>query len=349
MLLLRLNLLFAVPLLWAAGVRADDALAIRVPTVQVQPASGDASIVVDAVLEPVHKATVTAQLGGNVLALRVQAGERVRRGQALVRLDDREVRAGTERSDAALAQAQAALRNAQQQQARTRDLQRSGFVSVAALDGVDNQVRAAQAAVEQARAAQAQARVAQGFAELVAPFDGVVLLTHVQAGDLALPGRPLVTLYQPGQLRAVAQVPASRVAQLGAAREVFVQMPDGQRLTPLARDMQPTADPVSQTVEWRLPLPASAAQLRPGQQARVHATVAGGGQAATGLALPARAILQRGELTAVYVATDQGFRLRAVRVGPVNGEQIEVLAGLRPLERVALDPVRAGLAGAQAQ
>lgn len=347
---LRVRLSLAVVLLACVGARATQAQEIRVPTVQVAVADAAARLELDAVLEPVHQATVTAQVGGNVLAVRVQAGDRVRRGQPLVRLDDREVRANSERSDAAVAQAQAELRNAQQQYARSRELQRSGFVSAAALDSAQNQVRAAQAAVDQARAGQAQARVSQGFAELAAPFDAVVLATHVQGGDLALPGRALLTLYQPGLLRAVAQVPASRVALLSAAREVSVQMPDGQSLIPTARDMQPTADPVSQTVQWRLPLPAAAANLRPGQVARVHASVvAPGSKVAPNPALPATAILRRGELTAVYVATQQGFRLRAVRVGPGDGVLVEVLAGLRVGERVALDPVRAGLSGAQPQ
>jgi hypothetical protein len=59
-------------------------------------------------------------------------------------------------------------------------------------------------------------------------------------------------------------------------------------------------------------------------------------------------VLRRGELTAVYVALPQGFALRAVRIGPVAGDTVDVLAGLRAGERVALDPVRAGLQGAVA-
>ena len=191
--------------------------------------------------------------------------------------------------------------------------------------------------------------MSQSFAALTAPFDAVVLTTHVQAGDLALPGRALVTIYQPGLLRAVAQGPASRVGLLNAASQVTVVLPDGQRLTPTTRDMQPTADPVSQTVEWRLPLPAAAGNLRPGQMVRVQAQTAVPtirDSASDRLSLPARSILHRGELTAVYVAGANGFLLRAIRVGPVHGDTVDVVTGLRAGERVSLDPVRAGLPGA---
>lgn len=335
-----------------AGAATADPAGIRVPTIAVSHADTGPVLDFDAVLEPQRQATVTAQVGGSVLALRVKAGDPVRKGQPVVRLDDREMRANTARGDAAVAQAQAELRNAQQVRDRNRELRKSGFLSAAALDGADNQVKSAEAALGQARAARTQASVAQGFADLVAPFDAVVLATHVEVGDLALPGRALVTLYQPGRMRAVAYVPASRVSALAALSDVQVVLPDGQALVPLAREMQPTADPVSQTVEWRLPLPAAAAGLRPGQQVRVRATGAVGikdAQIANRLVVPLEAILRRGELTAVYVATTNGFVLRAVRVGAAGADTVDVLAGLRAGERIALDPVRAGMSGAIAE
>lgn len=335
----------------AAAAGAADPAAVQVPTTLVGSTVAQASMELDAVLQPVRQATVTAQVGGNVVALRVKAGDKVKRGQALVRLDDREVRANTARSDAAVAQAEAELRNARQVLERNRALKKEGFISQAAIDNADNQMQAAQAAVQQAQAARAQATVAQGFADLVAPFDAVVLATHVETGDLALPGRALVTLYEPGRMRAVAQVSVSRVAMVTAAGEVQVVLPDGQSLTPTAREMLPTADPVTQTVEWRLALPATGAVLRPGQTARVLTRTAGAAAQATAsarLSLPAQAILRRGELTAVYVALPQGFALRAVRVGQVTGGVVDVLSGLSAGERVAMDPVRAGLQGATA-
>ena len=333
-----------------ASARAADPVAVRVPTVAVGSAAGATALTIDAVLQPVRQATVTAQVGGAVLALRVKAGDRVRSGQPLVRLDDREVRANTARSDAAVAQAEAEWRNASQVLERNRALKKEGFISQAAIDNADNQVQAAQAAVRQAQAARTQASVAQGFADLVAPFDAVVLATHVETGDLALPGRALVTLYEPGRMRAVAQVSASRVQLASTAADVRVVLSDGQSFTPSAREMLPTADPVSQTVEWRLLLPASATALRPGQMAQVlvRSTQPDTASAGARLSVPVQAVLRRGELTAVYVAGPTGFALRALRVGPVSGGLVEVLSGLRAGERIALDPVRAGLAGATA-
>ena len=103
---------------------------------------------------------------------------------------------------------------------------------------------------------------------------------------------------------------------------------------------------MSQTIEWRLELPPEAAQtLLPGQQVRVRFAA---GQTQR-MVVPISAVLRRGELTAVYVASGKGFVLKAVRLGADHGpDGVEVAAGLSAGDLVALDPVRAGLAGATA-
>ena len=207
-----------------------------------------------------------------------------------------------------------------------------------------------QAGRDAANAGARQSSLAQGYTRVTAPYDGWVLQTLSEAGDLAVPGKPLMTLYAPLPLRAVVQVPASRGEAARAASRVEVQLPgaDGatQWVNPSSRSVMPAADPVSQTIEWRLELPSNAVRgVVPGQQVRVRFV---GGQAER-VVVPASAILRRGELTAVYVATASGFALKAVRLGPDHGSAgVEVLAGLVADDRVALDPVRAGLAGARA-
>lgn len=348
---------------------------VTVPTVAVGAAAPGGGFQMEGVLQARQQATVSAQVSGRVLALSVKAGDRVRAGQPLLRLDERELQAGLASGDAAVAQSQAALLQAEQNAQRTRDLRAQGFVSAAAQDTVQAQLKAAQAALQQAEAGRSQARVARGFASVVAPFDGVVQSTQVDVGDLATPGRPLLTLYAPGRLRAVVQVPASRAAAARAAPQVELMLPGGLRLTPTGRTELPGTDAVSQTIEWRLDLPATStatsaattagtrpaddaaaaiALLQPGQPVQVRFAAAAPGGAATppaGLSIPSSALLQRGELTAVYAVQGDRFVLKSVRVGASQGSgptaQVSVLAGLKAGERIATDPVRAGLAGAR--
>jgi RND family efflux transporter MFP subunit len=339
---------------------------VPVPTVVVGTASAARVAEFDATLQAVQQSTVAAQVPGNVLALLVKAGDRVRAGQPIARIDERDVQAALARGDAGVAQAEAELRNARMAAERTRELRTQGFVSQAALDTAETQLKAAQAGAAQAQAARSQAALARSFAGVTAPFDAIVLATHLEPGDLAAPGRPIATLYAPGRLRASVQVPASLSALARQAAKVEVQLPssagaaaasEGRWIEPAGRTELPGADAVAQTVEWRLELPAAASTgLAPGMAVRVRftaaptASVAGPGAAdAPRLVIPAAAVLRRGELTAVYAVQGSQFVLKPVRLGARQGTQVEVVAGLKAGERIALDPVRAGLGGAAAQ
>lgn len=341
---------FAVSLAVLAGapvlVRAQNSVAV--PTVQIGARAVSSGYEIDGVIEPVKQSTIAAQASGRVLRLLVKMGDPVKAGQLLATIDDSETAVGVQRSAAQLAQAEAELRNAKTHYERSRELRAQGFVSQAALDMAETQYKAAQAGQSQATAGARASALNQGYTRVTAPYDGWVLQTHVDAGDLAVPGKPLVTVYAPQPLRAVVQIPASQADSARAAQEVLVQLTAvngaSQWVQPVKRSTMPAADPVSQTVVWRLDLaPSAAEKLLPGQQVRVR-FVAGQAQRTV---VPAQAVLRRGELTAVYVAGERGFVLRAVRLGADHGaEGVEIVAGLAAGERVALDPVRAGLAGA---
>lgn len=329
----------------SAPARAAD-----VPLVTAQATGAGLSLTLEGHLEPLRQATVSAQLSGNLTALLVKAGDRVKAGQAIARIDDRDAQAGLQRSAAGLAQAEAEARNARLAAERTRDLRAQGFVSQAALDTADTQFRAAQSGVQQAQAARTQASLTRGYAAVAAPFDGVVLATQMQAGDLASPGLAIATIYAPDAMRATVQVPLSMAALARQATRIEVELGDGRRIQPERKTELASADAVSQTVEWRLDLPRSALKdLVPGQVARIRFSgEANPAVAATALRVPAAAVLRRGELTAVYVAQDQGFALRAVRLGSDHGnEGIDVLAGLKAGDRIAADAIKAGLADAR--
>jgi RND family efflux transporter MFP subunit len=322
-----------------------------VRTQVVQAAAVGAAYVLDGVIEPVRQSTIAAQASGRIATLLVKAGDSVRSGQVLATIDDREASAGLQRSQAQVNQADAELRNAQANLVRTRDLQSKGFVSKAALDSATTQREAAQAQREQAVAGARQSGLSQSFTRITAPFDGRVLQTLAEAGDLAVPGKPLLTLFAPAPLRATVQVPASRAQAARGASQIVVMVDDGsgglRAMTPVGRVATPSSDPVSQTTEWRLELaPADTANLLPGQQVRVRFTLPQA-DAATQLLVPQAAIVRRGELTAVYVVAHGAFSLRAVRLGADRGaEGVEVLAGIKSGDAVALDPNRAGFANA---
>jgi RND family efflux transporter MFP subunit len=341
-------------LLVSATATAQSTQAPQVPVMTVGAQAVGAGLEMDGSLQAVRQTVLSAQASGRIAQLSVKAGDRVKAGQVLAVIDDRATQAGVAQAQAGVAQADAQRVNAQAQFERTRDLRAQGFVAQAALDTAQSQLKAAQAGLAAARAGQTQSAVAQGFTRLTAPFDGWVLQTHAEAGALAMPGTPVLTVYAPQPIRAVVYLPASQQAlaqQAEQAQGIEVRLPGSERwVRPASSTSLPAADPVSQTVEWRLDLSAAdGAQQVPGRPVRVR--FAGSGEQQR-LVVPDAVLVRRGELTAVYVVTPRGagqpdgFSLRAVRTGAAHGAAgLEVLAGLKAGERVALDPVRAGLSG----
>jgi RND family efflux transporter MFP subunit len=315
----------------------------------------------DAMIEAVRDAKVASQVPGRIVELSVKAGDHVQAGQVLARIDASVVNQQLAGSQAQLAQAQAQATVARTELVRARLLFKKEYLSQGALDQAEAQARAADA---QVRALQAQVGsvAAQAAWHVVrAPFGGWVAQVAVSQGDAALPGQPLMTVYDPAAMRVSAQVPERVGAQLsGAAQAVRALEVDGRALTPantpelakVAVQVLPAVDPVSRTVTVRVPLPPSIKGLRPGQAVKLVLPIDGAVQDAAAAGgtfwVPLQALVRRGELDAVYVIDRQGQpRLRQVRVGRVNVSQAEVMAGLGAGERIAMDPVAAVRAAAR--
>lgn len=338
--LLGLALSLLGPLSWAA------AAPLATYTVQAQGQHSPQAF--DGVVEAVRQATLAAQVAGAVVQLEVKVGDRVAAGQMLLRLDARAADQATVAQEAQGLAAKAALDLAQQDLARQRQLLQQQFISAAAFERAEAQFKASQAQW-QAQVAQTQAARAQGgFYVLRAPFAGVVSELPANLGDMATPGRPLVTLYDPSRLRITAAIPKG----LAAASSVRLEVPGSaeQALSASALQWLPAVDARSNTVQLRAELAAAAATgLAPGMFARVWVAGASPAKAASAAAdataragsvsVPLNAVVKRAEMTGVYVLdAQQRPLLRQVRLGPVSGSQVEVLAGLSVGERVALDP-----------
>ncbi|HQQ70747.1 MAG TPA: efflux RND transporter periplasmic adaptor subunit, partial [Alicycliphilus sp.] len=170
----------------------------------------------------------------------------------------------------------------------------------------------------------------------------VVASVPVNLGDMAMPGRPLVSVYDPTALRVTAQLTQEQAQRLRAGGGVQVEIPGllAERLAIAAAQVQvlPTADAMSHTMPVRVQLPASAQGATPGMFARLWWQ----GDAVDSrqrVLVPAKAIVRRAEMTGVYVQGANGQpQLRQVRLGLPQGEMVEVLTGLRVGDKVAEQP-----------
>lgn len=300
----------------------------------------------EGVVEAVRQATLGAQVAGRITEVAVKAGDLVRTGQVLVRIDARTAEQAVAASRSQVAEAEANLANAWRRHERNQNLLAQKFVSQAAVDQSLAELKAAKAQVSALKANAEQASAARTFSTITAPFAGVVGATHVEEGDMAQPGRALVTVFDPKELRVTATVPQSLLDKVKLAEPIAIELPGRAETVHAARvTVIPLADSRAHSTRVRLDLPATQGVL-PGQFARAH-FVTGTVRA---LAVPAGALLKRGEVTAVYVVDREGrAQLRQVRPGePVAGGMVEILAGLVDGERIAQNPVQAGLNAAPA-
>jgi RND family efflux transporter MFP subunit len=304
---------------------ADDSLPA---SVVVRMRQVDLSLPAEATVEAVRQAVVAAEVSGRVIALRVDAGQRVKAGELLLRLDARAAAGSDLAAQAALAQARAAYERAKSLHARK-------FISQAALDQAEATWKGAQGSAGVAGATLSHTAV-------TSPISGVVALRQVELGEMAEPGKPLLTVFDPASLRVVASVPQSALAEIRKSGRAQVEFQEsGRRIDAVRIEVLPMVDARSHSGTVRVYLPAGAEGVVPGMAARVHFMVGKGMK----LTLPPAAVLRRGEVTAVYVLTEKNApRLRQVRLGEPGADgEIEVLAGLAAGERVSLDPVKTGV------
>lgn len=327
----------AAALTLGASMPGRAAPAAELPVLTVQAAAATQASRYDGQVEALRQAVVAAQVPGRVLELNVRAGDTVRAGQVLLRIDAQAAEQSAAASGAQVAAARAQLDVASAELARKRQLAQKSYISQAALEQAESQVRAAQAQVGALSAQAGAARTQTGLYVLRAPFDGVVAQLAVERGDMAMPGRPLLTVYDPAALRVTANVPASAL-QGGAAGAQVLLAGAGQALAPVRVQVLPTVDPQSLTQAVRADLPAGTRAV-PGQFARLQLPGGAGLPAHSRVLIPASAVVRRAEVTAVYVMGEgQRPQLRQVRLGPVQGAQVEVLAGLDAGERLVTDP-----------
>ncbi|HQN65680.1 MAG TPA: efflux RND transporter periplasmic adaptor subunit [Methylophilus sp.] len=295
----------------------------------------------DGTVEAVRQTNLAAQVSGTIITLNVAAGDKVKKSQLLVRLDSQAANQAVAASGAQLASARAQLELARQEYERQKQLYEKNYISKGALDHAEAALKSATAQVN-AQAAQTGVASAQtSFHSLKAPYDGVVSDVPTTLGDMATPGKVLVTMYDPSQLRVAVDIPQSlaKVLDTQVTSNVTIQMNGQDLATPTSIQLLPAADATTHTRTVWLNLPASP-NVVPGTNTSVRfAADIGKTQTAANVTIPSSAIIKRAETTSVYVITkDNQPMLRQLRLGATHGNQVEVLSGLTTGERIALDP-----------
>ena len=343
------TILISVALLFQAGshlhaAEAEKAEASSLRTVLVGGTQQGMRQTYDGTVEAVRQTMIAAQVSGTIVELHAVAGDAVRSGQSLVRLDAREASQGAVAADAQLAASQAQLNLAKQEYERQQQLYAKNYISEAALQQAQARYKSAQAEVNSQVAQAGIARTQKSFNIVQAPYAGVISELLAEVGDIALPGKALMTLYDPAELRVSVAVPQSLAAEIerSSKDELRIEIAgQPEPIKPASVQLLPAADPRTHTRTLRLTLPADLQGVSPGMFARVTlpADIRAEQDVADRILVPFSAVVRRAEMTGLYVLNSAGKPLlRQVRLGAISGDQVEILAGVSSGERIALDP-----------
>jgi len=296
----------------------------------------------DGAVEAINQSTVSAQTTGRVVELPFDVGDYVEKDAVIVRFTTTEQRARTGGAEAALAEARARLAEAQLAFDRTRDIYEKKLVAKAQLDKAAADLDAARARAAAAQAALTEARESLGYTVIRAPYAGIVVARHVQLGETVAPGRQLMTGLSLEHLRAVVEIPQQHIGPLRKHRKARVILPDGKSIAAAELRIPPSADPSTHTFRVLVTLPPGEHGVFPGTLVKV-AFVSGEEER---VLIPPESIVRRGEVTGVYVVGAGGrIGLRYLRLGTAAADGgVPVLAGLAAGERIATDPIAAGIA-----
>jgi RND family efflux transporter MFP subunit len=277
-------------------------------------------------------AQVSSQVPGKVSRIWVEAGSRVAKGDRLLELAAPEFQARYQQAQASASQAQAHLAQVAADYARYQRLLKEGAVSPREFEAMEAGFKAAQAAAHQAQAQVKEAAAFRGYTQIFAPLAGVVAERRVAVGDLAQPGHPLVSLYDPGLLQLEGEVNDSYREQLKVGETVRVAVPavNYQAELPLV-ELFPISAPGSRTFKVRTAMVQNH-QLIPGMFARLTLSLG----TTRGLVIPQAAVRLVGQLPMVETVVDGRASRRQVKLGREIGDKVEVLAGLQAGDQVLL-------------
>jgi RND family efflux transporter MFP subunit len=254
-------------------------------------------------------AEIATRMSGSVERVLVEVGSTVQVGQTLLVLDASDI-------GARVTAARSGVDLAERSYDRVASLATDGAASELELDQ-------ATAAVESARAMLAEAQAQEAYAVLKAPFSGVITHRNVDAGDLAGPGQPLLTLVSPGALKVVADLPAHRAGEIAAGDTVQVVIPGSGASAARVTRAVPALGQGSRTFRIEAVLSQPPAGVMPGSYARIEVRRSDAGPRW----LPSDAVVSRGQLTGVYTLDADTLRLRWVRLGQERDGAVELLAG----------------------
>ncbi|MBE0503832.1 MAG: efflux RND transporter periplasmic adaptor subunit [Desulfuromonadales bacterium] len=296
-------------------------------------------------IESSDRGVLAARIDGRVGRLAVKVGEAVKAGQLLLTIEQNTVNDRLAEAQGGREAAAARLDLAEKTYQRYARLAKAEAVTPQELDRVTAEREQARQNFQAASAGVAQARTGAAYNQVTAPYAGTIAEQLVKSGSTVMPGTPLLVIERSGIPQARIAVPEALVGQIALGETMQLEIPALQRtISGTVSEVQPVSDPATRSFGVKLSLPADAT-LTPGLFVRAHRPAAIG----SALLVPMSALIQRGQLTGVYVVEANILHFRLVTTGAQLGDQVEILSGLSAGETIVSGDVQRARSGARVE
>jgi RND family efflux transporter MFP subunit len=306
--------------------RIDEAAAPAGRVLEVRDTTIAAMLEAAGIAEPIQRATLSTRLMGAVASVLVQEGQRVAAGQLLARIEAAELVARRAQAEAGIAEAEAVYQDALVQAQRFRALFADSAAARVQLEAAETGLARAEAGLRTARAAASAVEAVEAYAQVRAPFAGVVTKRFVDPGAFVAPGAPVVSVEDASRLRLSVTVAPGAATSLKSGARLDATI-EGRPATATIEGVAAaegalyTVNAIVDNRDRQHPS-GGVATLRIPQGTR------------TTILVPDAALVREGDLTGVRIQTAGGAELRWVRLGDPVGERVEVLSGLKAGDRV---------------
>ena len=307
----------------------DNTEAIIVTVSEVSKNNANPFLSTSGKVQSVNSANLSTRMMGHVDKIYVKVGDKVRKGQLLLSVNNTDLSAKLAQVNASITEANAAFSNAEKDYNRFKNLFSQNSASQKELDDITAHYNMAKARLEAAKQMKNEVQAQFSYANIRAPFNGVVSNKFINEGDMANPGMPLLEVESPGEFQVIAMVPESEISQIKQNSEVKVLIKSlNKTVAGKVTEVSTSAKNTGGQYLVKVKLNNVENTLRSGMFATVQFPVEKTTNTKTVL-IPSSALVSKGELSGVYTVSQSNTAiLRWLRLGRSYGDQVEVLSGL---------------------
>ena len=300
------------------------------PTLQ-----NDNEIFISGQVSAKQTAIVSTRVMGYIDRIDVKPGDKVNRGQLLIVINSNDLKAKKAQAVAMLTEATAAVKNARRDYERFKVLYSQKSVSSKELENIELNKTSMEAKQQMARQQLNEVNAMLAYTNIRAPFAGVVTQKMVDEGSTANPGMPILSIEQAGELNIQASVPETYIQYFHVGSKVNVDIKSlNKQMSGTVIEQSPSSSMTGGQYNIKIAI-GDKKGLKAGMYAGIHIRIAQTTDAEPKIMINRASIIQRDQLTGVYVVdSDNTALLRWIRIGKVTGDQVEVLSGLNETERV---------------